>query len=92
MAKRKDRLLKEAAKKEGGMQLESILFGNFVNKVNDEQISFITDIDNCEMSLDEFKSELKKLNSYSSTYYQLCRDQYYSIDRAPHINTSFWNE
>ncbi|CAG9332479.1 unnamed protein product [Blepharisma stoltei] len=90
MTKRDDNFLKEAAKKEGGMQLETILFGNFVNKVNDEQISFINDITNWNMSLDEFKSKLAKLNSGSSTYYQLCRDQYYSIDRAPHINTSYW--
>ncbi|CAG9332478.1 unnamed protein product [Blepharisma stoltei] len=92
MAKREDRFPKEAAKKEGGMQLESILFGKFLNKVNDEQINFITNINNWNMSLDEFKSELAKLNSSSSTYYQLCRDQYYSIDREPHTNPLFWNK
>ncbi|CAG9332485.1 unnamed protein product [Blepharisma stoltei] len=81
MAKRDDSYLKEEEKKEGGMQIESILFGDFANKVNEEQISFITNIKNWNMSLDEFKSNLKELNSCSSTYYQLCRDQHYSIDR-----------
>ncbi|CAG9332481.1 unnamed protein product [Blepharisma stoltei] len=91
MAKRDDSSLKEEEKKEE-IQIESILFGDFANKVNEEQVSFIINIKNWNMSLDEFKSNLKELSSCSSFFYQLCRDQYYSNDRAPHTNPLFWSK